>query len=283
MNVYKSLCSAVLICSSWGAYAENIAVLATQKSDGTGGEAQITEVVTNVLGRNKHFIVVERSQLNSVMGELKLQNSGIVDDRTAASIGHQSGAQLVAISSYSSAASAQMTNQGPLYRLNITLNLRFVDVQTGAVTFTRQILSGALNGDKTALVSEAITDLSTKLEREVANAFPTVGYIIKANSESEYVVDIGKSSGVSLKDEFFLYVDGEDIVHPVTGKVIKGEKKILAEGIVISLSDETSTIRAARSGSNYASGIIEVGHTKIEAKPKKKGLWEAFKDLGNGN
>ena len=79
-----------------------------------------SETVQNRLSKSREVNLVERTQLNSVMDELRLQNSGIIDEKTAQELGKQTGAKYVLVGSSESA---------PGGRLQV--NARLVDVETG--------------------------------------------------------------------------------------------------------------------------------------------------------
>ena len=67
---------------------------------------------------------------------------------------------------------------------------------------------------------------------------------------------------------------GEDIIHPVTGKIIKGEKTVLLELKVTRVDEETSEVKIV--GSKVK---LKVGQV-LESVPKKASLWESLKNKG---
>jgi len=73
-------------------------------------------------------------------------------------------------------------------------------------------------------------------------------------------------------DIFLLIERGKDIVHPVTGKVIKGAKKILSELKVTAVDDETSNVKISGDKVALKVGLI------LESAPKKAGFWESLGD-----
>jgi len=87
------------------------------------------------------------------------------------------------------------------------------------------------------------------------------------------VIDLGKADGIAEKDEFSVFERGEDIVHPVTGKIIKGEKRLVTEFKVVSVSEATAIVKL--SGANVS---IKPGMA-LESKPKKRGFFEALNDI----
>src|SRR4051812_45206452 len=62
--------------------------------------AGIAETLTTELGRIRDLTLVERSQLNEALKEIKLGQSGVVDTATAQKAGRAIGADSVVIGSY---------------------------------------------------------------------------------------------------------------------------------------------------------------------------------------
>jgi TolB-like protein len=75
---------------------------------------------TKLIGLGGYTIIVRGENLKKIMEELALQQTGIVDDKTAVQIGKQIGAKFVITGS--------ITKPGSLYTINATL----IDVETGA-------------------------------------------------------------------------------------------------------------------------------------------------------
>lgn len=236
--------------------------------------------VTEAFLLTKRFDLVERSQLSAVLGEGKLQNSGLVDDATAVSLGKQVGVKFVILGSYSGTMDRTVESYqgryGPVYNVffpaKMTLNLRMVNVETGKIEEAFEASGASKAKDTSHGLAELMRDLSVKLDRQVSNAFPVSGYLIKVLNEKEALIDLGKKDGVAEGDSFFLMERGEDIVHPVTGKIIKGAKRVISELKVTAVDDETSTVRISGNKVPLKPGLI------LESAPKKAGFWESFHD-----
>lgn len=288
IRIIQRLLLCTVLCLSPLAYSaeDTLAVLPLQNqahpSLGNQSDAAY-QVVTESLLKIKRFTLIERNQLDNLIGEAKLQNSGLIDDMSAVALGKQSGARHVIVGSYSGEVNRVLSNGIVVngvrqvvesFPAKLSLSLRMVDVQTGKIENT---FSAQATGNKSApafSINEALRDLADKLDRVIANAYPSSGYVIKTLSENEYLIDSGKANGTSKGDEFLLFEQGADLVHPVTGKVIKGEKKILGEGEVTQVDQDTSIVKA--------SGLkqpVVIGKTQVESKEKKSGFWEALKDF----
>jgi TolB-like protein len=125
-----------------------------------GDDAQLGEgageILRTTLVETGEYTIIERGMLNQVLEEQKLGYSGVVDQKEAASIGKMLGANLVAVGS--------VVRLGETY----TLNIRFVDVQTGEVVSGRKLTAHskdeipALCGQMVKLLSGGKTPVTEK-------------------------------------------------------------------------------------------------------------------------
>jgi hypothetical protein len=271
------------IATSQGAYAETIAILNSQAADpkvaaqfGRG----LSDSIVNVTRKFKKFNVLERNQFSDIVKEIKFQTTSFVDDRTAVGVGQQIGAQLVGLSSFDVASSRKVyagkSGSSEGFEMNLTVSVRFVDIKSGEVVFSRKVIASATSSEPSALTGATLSDFERKFERELTAEYPNAGYVIKVVSPTEVILDLGKINGVAVDDSYAIYIEGEEIVHPVTGKVMKGEKTVIAEGTIASVASDVSTLKLT--GSPTAK--IQVGTAKVESKPKKAGFFESLKDFG---
>lgn len=274
-STIRNLFLAVLMALSASySRAETIAVLNAQVADRRNHDnmgTQIIDSVVTVLRKFKRFNVVERAQLDSLLQEMRFQASGLVDDKSIVAVGKQSGAETVALITYSGA----VVRDREFSQMSLNVGIKFVDVKTGTVGLSKQIRAGSGFQNSPDLLPSSLNDLEQKLERVLTVEFPNNGYVIKNISNSDFLVDLGRKDGIAAGDEFVIFTEGEDIVHPVTKKILKGEKIILAEGVISSASEDTSLLKIS---SQNSSSPITVG-AKVEGKPKKKGFMESLKDF----
>lgn len=99
---------------------------------------QAADYATDVLVNTGRFDVVERTRLREITDEYALNNTGLVDMNTAASIGKLTGAQYLLIGSINAITTRKSettivgagTNR---YKVSATVSVRMVDVETGRI------------------------------------------------------------------------------------------------------------------------------------------------------
>src|SRR5690242_8056715 len=138
--------------------------------DLSGGKASvgeaIRETVTSDLKTLGGVRVVERAQLDRVLGEQHLQGAGDVDPATAAKVGKLLGATLIAVGAYQQAAA------------DVRLTARFVAVETGEVIGTAKVDGRAADflrlQDKVTAELLRSAGMGQHVKRVVERARPTL-------------------------------------------------------------------------------------------------------------
>lgn len=112
------------------AVPKNIAVVPfqnlTQDETKNWVGAGFSETLTTKLSEVPDFTLYERSQLNEIVKELKLQISGFVDEKTAVNIGKMHGVEILVLGSYQ------------LMENMLRVSARFVNVESGKVLKTAE-------------------------------------------------------------------------------------------------------------------------------------------------
>lgn len=285
--IFSLLIAAMCVIGPANASGTTIAVLTSQNSDDriqTILGQQVADTLSGVILKYNHFELVERAQTDALLREMKLQLTSVFDDSTVAAIGNQSGAQLVAVSSFMISSDSERNEQGAYtYKMRLAVKVRFVDVATGTVEFSTDVDAGASNysssgpieNPESSLISGSLVDLGRKFDRVVAAQYPNLGYVIKVISQTEYLIDVGKNKGAAAKDPFIIFIEGQPIAHPVTGELLKGEKTILGEGTISVIGEDTSTLKLKKKPQRP----IEVGIARVQSKPKPKGFMESLEDF----
>lgn len=92
------------------------------------GNKQIATQTTDLLSTERlklGFDVIERGRLGTVLSELKLSNSGFIDDSTRRKLGSILGVEAVFI--------GNITGEETFYKLNTHLHVKFISVENGKV------------------------------------------------------------------------------------------------------------------------------------------------------
>lgn len=101
----------------------NVGSLAQQKNMG----AVVSELLTNKLASTNSFTVIERSQLNKVLDELALGQTGLLEKSAAQEVGFLLGAQAIITGS--------ITEAGEFF----IVNARMIDVQKGDIKLAESV------------------------------------------------------------------------------------------------------------------------------------------------
>ncbi len=186
---------------------------------------EATEKMITRLVNLRRFKVIERTALDKIMKEQKLQASGIVDDRTAVNLGKLSGADAMVAGSVSFVG-----GKGKL-------SARVIDVETGETIAARD---APLEAESTQIVDRVVDNIAAM----IFNDLPLVeGYVVKVDENTLYI-DVGLSHGVRKGTKCVVYREGEPIRHPITGEILGKKVTKLGELVVIQSQDKMAEGKA---------------------------------------
>ena len=203
--------------------------------------------------RTGRFKVIERKQLNAILKEGAFQNKGMVDDATAVTLGKQLGAKYVIVGSYNGtmARAAEIQEhvfskdtRQEFFPAKLEVRLRMVNTEDGSILEPLLLSASAKDPQRSQAFELLMEDFTRVLEHELAVRYPLNGYLIKCLSDREALADLGRSQGVTEGDVFLVLENGPDVVHPVTGRVIPGERKVVGEMVVADAGPESATLRS---------------------------------------
>ncbi|WP_005035005.1 CsgG/HfaB family protein [Holophaga foetida] len=285
------LCALGIVLPGSAAGEPSLAVLplrGTINSNFLVDQDQINSAVTSAFLNTRRFTMVERSQLGAVLNEGKFQNSGLVDDATAVALGKQLGVKYVVVGSCKADSSPSREVSGTklalgaglahfgfknkrevadssetqFWQANIKVSLRMVEVATGKIENAFEASGDARTMNRAKSAKEATDKLEANLMAKVKGtaAAAQTGYVIKVYSPGELMIDLGSSHGLAADSRVQVCQREDDIVHPVTGKTIRGKKVVLGTYRVKSLDEDTSVVVAEGSAprSIKAGQIVEV-------------------------
>lgn len=189
--VLSLLFLALLCCSAVAAEKPRIGV--TRFSNTTGASwwhgtsgSDLQDMLISELASTKAFSILERRELNKVIGELNLGESGLVDPRTKKKLGRLKGADYLIAGTVSS---FEFNTEGTGGGINfmgfsvggkkenayISVDVKLIDVETGEITESRTIEANSSSAGLS--LSGATSDLSGSLGRETKTP---VGKAIRA-------------------------------------------------------------------------------------------------------
>ena len=196
----------------------------------------ITEKVMAMLLETNRFQMVERGRVDSIVEELRFQNSsGLVNPATASRFGQMTGASFLV-------QGVLRMNFGVL-RTTAQLDLRVISTETGNVQVTLAAKGGSSSLSLNASTEGCMEDLLRNLRTQVARAFPTRATIIMAVNSTTFVTDIPAGER-RARYRVFQGVTG---FHPVTHEKINTLVQV-GEAEAVNRLGEGSLLLKVRAG-----------------------------------
>ena len=201
--------------------------------------------------------IYSREDLDKIMKEQKLQQSGLMDDNTLVALGQLAGVEYIVTGSLNSVEQkfiAQMkqdtskssSSQGEKVKLLMNIaamannavrsgmfistnfNLKVLDVKTAKLLYSKNIKGETSIGNiknpsfdqVVGGIKVAVTKSLDQANKGLSEYFKLRGYImqIKSNKKEKIaLINLGKNSKVKPNDEFFIY-NFNEIEDPMSGK-----------------------------------------------------------------
>ena len=185
------------------------------------------EMINQLVGLQR-FRVIERSAMEKIVSEQKIQASGVVDDRSAVKLGKIAGADALVIGSIT------------VIDGKVKVSARLVDVETAETIVAQDAVSENTGHES---VDRTVSNVATLLFNEL----PIIeGDVIKVDTD-ELFIDIGGSSGVRKGTKCVVFRQGESIKHPISGEILGRKVTRLGEIIVIQVQDKYATVKTIES------------------------------------
>lgn len=212
----------------------------------------ISDMLATALVKSGKFIVVERQDLEKVLQEQKLGESGLVTEQSAPKVGKLLGVDLLVIGSISEFGTSQreIGANVPLFGGSITqknaraaIDIRLINTTTGEIIAAEKEegsesttgLSGQYdkidfrnvsdwnNTDAGKAAREAV-DECVELIADNFEKIPWSGRILKVNPDGTVLMKPGSQGNVKEGMEFDVYQEGEVIIDPDTGSLMGREE-----------------------------------------------------------
>ena len=194
---------------------------------------EVLNAATDAFVATRRFTIVERRQLDAVLTEKSLQDfiGGQVNNKLTDLL----SLDLVGVVSYTVETPKPPEGEPPVPKCII--EVRLIDVKTATLLAT-------VTSDRPSFVLPSTNprESGQLLYKSIRDAFPPLGYVISVSGK-EVVVDLGSEAGLKKGDTLELLQEGEQIIHPVTGKLLSSPMKVIGELKVETASPQVSTCK----------------------------------------
>ncbi len=247
------------------------------------------DAMTTKLVQTGRFRVIERQQLDKILHEQDLADTGRIDPSTAARIGKVLGVQAVIIGSVTEFGISKTGGRipqigrwkwghgigGKIITGKTTVTARLVDTTTGEIlgayeahgkyTFGKGEFSGARFGKEfdsavaTKVLNKAVKKIAEKIAEDAGKIHVStvrggiVGKVAKVAGDRVYL-NVGEVLGVRVGDRFEIRGMGEVIKDPDTGEVLGGEEESRGVVEVIKVLGDRLSVARPVSGSGFQVG-----------------------------
>ncbi|MDD5686288.1 MAG: CsgG/HfaB family protein [Elusimicrobia bacterium] len=234
-----------------------------------------SDVLLTELGKSKKFILIERSKLDKVMEEQKLQTTGMTDANTAVQMGKILGLDAIVVGSISqfgvkTGGSDYLITQSKQQVAECTVDIRVIEVETGRIIYIDSgkgvaksskgsfLGMGTKGGYDETLEGEALRAAIAKFVDNIVfqvNARPWSCRVAEVDENNIYL-DAGQESNLKIGTKLVVYHQGKEIRSPDTGMVIgKTEEKVGEVAVADYFGDNGSTAKVL-SGSKPSRGDL---------------------------
>lgn len=268
---------------------KRIGVAGFENKSGWRGEARLgdgmAEMLTTALINTGRFIVVERADLEDILGEQRLQEQGKLVKTTGPATNRLIGAQILirgAVTEFESSKAGGGAGivikgigiGGGGSVAHVGLDIRIYDTSTGQVLQSHRAVGeakttglavGGASGDiafgvggwsKTPLgqaTREAINDAVRFIVNEMENV-PWQSSIVKIDNNVVYISG-GHDVNISTGKTFDVYGVGEELIDPMTGLSLGKEESKIGRIEVTSVEDKYSKAKILE-GSGFKYGDV---------------------------
>ncbi len=250
----------------------------TGPDPGTG----MSDMLVTALVRSGEFMVLEREQLNHVLAEQDLGQSGRVTEQTAPAIGKLLGVAAIVYGSVSEFGYMESDTGGSITgslglgvsktTARASIDVRMVDTSTGEI-----ILADTADSEKSQRGLKVRTEdfsfghegkfdqtLAGKAAREAIDELvegitetmkevPWTGRVVKADDPNKIYLNGGSNAGIDTGMVFNVYRMGEELIDPATGISLGAEEELVGSMRVTDVKEKYS-ICSAVDGSGFAAG-----------------------------
>jgi curli biogenesis system outer membrane secretion channel CsgG len=252
--------------------------------DGRGPGDGMADMLTTALVKSGKYTVIERNQINSLLQEQQLGQSGIVTEQSAAKAGKMLGVELAVIGAVTEFGYSKKETGGLLknkgfgiglasQKATVAVDVRFIDAATGEIINSENVrkeqsakgisvqtpdigfrnqsdFDNSLVGKATRA---AVEDIVVLLDQQSAS-MPWEGKIITVSGATVYFKP-GSDGGVKVGEVYTVYSKGEDLIDPDTGLSLGSEETKIGTVEVVDFAGGGKASKAViKSGSGMKTG-----------------------------
>ncbi len=205
-----------------------------QGAASASGDAVYDSLIVSFISQGR-FNILERAKIDSILDEIKLSSTDLVDVTTAVKMGRLAAADVSLIGTV-------VEKEG-----SIEIIARLVDTETSEVLVENDVFDEKKD---LASVQDLMDILAFKFKRDL----PLVeGMVIDVEGDN-VTVNIGEEKRVWKNSRLILYEEGPAIRHPVTGRVLGSDTRELAEARVSEVFD------------TYSNASVTGGKTRLKTR-----------------
>ncbi|MFA6468932.1 MAG: CsgG/HfaB family protein [Bacteroidota bacterium] len=264
----------LLVSFSDAQLKKRVAVSVFEDRSGSGYNhlgSGVADMLTTALVKSGKFIVIERAELDKVLEEQKLGESGLVTPESAPKVGKLLGAELFVVGSVSEFGTKESNVGGSVPLFGAALKTKtaraVVDVRLVNTTSGEIIAAETKEGsESTTGVSVSYEDIdfnnmdswddtdAGKATREAVDGvvelitenmknIPWSGKVLKVNADGTLLMKPGSDGNVKPGMEFDVFRVGEDVIDPDTGMSLGAEETKVGS---IKVTDDALKGKAAK-------------------------------------
>lgn len=189
-----------------------------QPSDAYGGAF---DAMINALVNQRRFKVVSRDQMETILRELKLSSTSLVDQATAVRAGKLAAAEAIVVVTVNETAKT------------VEAYVQLINTETTTVLASKDVF----DPDKAPGTARTkMRELAAKLKQE----YPLVGGSVVQVSNQRVAVGMGSAKKVRPDMKVIVYQEGEPLVDPQTKAVLDRNIEPLGEGLLKDVRPQVS-------------------------------------------
>lgn len=270
---------------------EKTAVLVTDNFVITGSVDDQTKLLTSelitFLVNTRKFDVMERDRVNAIMKEHQFAQTGVVDQKSAVSIGRMLGVQLVVLGKIEALQLESKETKIPYsdYAVkttkgNMITNIRVVDVESGVIVAANKVkVAEQVKGEvSTDLFFDTLKEKSARrITGEIINGvFPI--RIVGVETQTVFL-NYGKGAAqFKVGDELDVFQTGEDMIDPDSGESLGPKESYLGKIRIMAIERKKSIATIIDSAATITVGAIcktaavsQDNNTQVEKQDKPQG------------